>query len=114
MPTSRRLYETIASHEVAHALTSCAAASLPLTTEATEYIAFVTMFETMDPAARRQALSLYPGEAFESVWDINGLSYGLNPIRFGVLAYRHYLSQVDRSGLLRDILNGLVLGPRDF
>ena len=114
LQVSRQLYETVASHEVAHAIASCASASTSLTTEATEYLAFVTMFETMDPQTAREALSAYPGEVIESVWDINEVVYGLNPIRFGVMAYRHYLKQIDRSAFVREILSGTVLGPRYF
>ena len=37
LQVNRQLYETVASHEVAHAIASCASASTSLTTEATQY-----------------------------------------------------------------------------
>lgn len=112
LQVNRRLYETVASHEVAHAIASCVAASTQLTTEATEYLAFVSMFETMDPPAASEVLSAYPGQVFESFWEINELVYGLNPIRFGVMSYRHYLAQSERSAFIRDVFSGVVLAPR--
>jgi len=104
----RRLYESIASHEVAHALAWCAAAS-PLTLHATEYIAFVTTFATMDPVQLNTLLAAHPGIEFGSEWEISGIGYALDPIRFGIMAYRHYLRQADRAGFIREILAGRAL-----
>lgn len=108
----RRLYESIASHEVAHALSWCAAASPPLTLQATEYIAFVTMFATMDPVQLNALLAANPGIVFESDWEISGIGYALNPIRFGIMAYRHYLRKPDRAGFMHAILAGRALGAQ--
>ena len=110
----RRLYESIASHEVAHAMTWCAAASPPLTLQATEYIAFVTMFMTMDTAQLNALLAENPGIVFESDWEVSELGYALNPIRFGIMAYRHYLRKPDPAGFIRAILAGKAFGPRYY
>jgi len=110
----RRLYESIAAHEVAHAMTWCAAASPPLTIQATEYIAFVTMFMTMDPAQLNALLAANPGIMFESDWEVSDISYALDPIRFGVMAYRHYLRKPDPAGFIQAILAGKAFGPRYY
>lgn len=105
----RRLYESIASHEITHALTSCTAASRSLTTKAIEYIAFVTMLTTMDPVQLNALLSANPGIEFESESEISEMGYALNQMRFGIMAYRHYLRQPDRAGFIQALLGGRVL-----
>jgi len=110
----RRLYESIVSHEVAHALASCTASSRPLSTRATEYIAAVTMLMTMDPVRLNALLAANPGIAFEDESEISEMAYALNPMRFGVMAYRHYLRQPDRAGFIQEILAGKKLTHRSY
>lgn len=112
LPISRELYESVAAHEVAHALTACTAAAYPLSAQATEYIAFVAMFGTMHAPSRDAVLALHPDADFTSDWDITDLAYGLDPIRFGVGAHRHFLRESDPAAFLRSILAGAVLGQR--
>jgi len=106
----RRLYESVATHEIAHALARCAAASPPLSIQATEYIAYVSMLTAMDPAQLNAMIEANPKIEFESESEINELSYALDSTRFGIMAYRHYLRQLDRPGLIQAILAGKVLG----
>jgi adenylate cyclase len=108
-PTARAVRMAVASHEITHALTSCTAASRSLTTKAIEYIAFVTMLTTMDPVQLNALLSANPGIEFESESEISEMGYALNQMRFGIMAYRHYLRQPDRAGFIQALLGGRVL-----
>jgi hypothetical protein len=112
LPVSRELYTSVGAHEVAHALTACTAAAHPLSVQATEYIASVVMFGTMHTPSRDAVLALYPEADFASDWDITDVAYGLDPVRFGVGAYRHFLREPDPASFLRSVLDGGVLGER--
>jgi hypothetical protein len=112
LPVSRELYESVGAHEVAHALTACTAAAYPLSVQATEYIAAVVMFGAMHAPSRAAVLAQYPDADFASDWEITDVAYGLDPIRFAVGAYRHFLREPDPAGFLRSILVGTVLGER--
>jgi hypothetical protein len=112
LPVSRELYASVGAHEVAHALTACTAAAHPLSVQATEYVASVVMFGTMHAPSRAAVLALNPDADFESDWDISDVAYGLDPVRFGVGAYRHFLREQDPAGFLRSVLDGSVLGER--
>jgi hypothetical protein len=114
LPISRELYESVAAHEVAHALTACTASAYPLSTHAAEYIASVVMFGTMHAPSRDAVLALHPDADFASDWDITDLAYGLDPIRFGVGAHRHFLRESNPAAFLRSILTGAVLGQRYY
>lgn len=112
MPISRQLYESVATHEIAHALTACTAETYPLATHATEYIAFAAMFAKMSESSRERVLAHYPDADFANEWEITEVAYGLDPIRFGVGAYRHFRREPDPAALLRAILSGAALGAR--
>ena len=69
-PAGRALYRSAAAHEVAHAVVACHAdPALPV--PAHEYVAYVVMFATMEPALRVRLLARYPGRGFGSVLEIN-------------------------------------------
>lgn len=112
IPISRQLYQSIATHEVAHALTACTAETYPLATHAAEYVAFAAMFSKMPELSRESVLAMYPDADFASEWQITEVAYGLDPIRFGVAAYRHFRREPDPAALLRAILAGAALTAR--
>jgi hypothetical protein len=114
LPITRELYESVATHEVAHALIACTATDYPLSTQAAEYIAFVAMLSGMRPSFREAVLARYPDADFASEWEITDMAYGLDPIRFGVGAYRHFRREPDPAALIRAILTGAVLGQRHY
>lgn len=60
VPADAELYRAAASHEVAHAAVACGAepARPPLAVH--EYVAYVVMFETMDPALRAPCWPAFP------------------------------------------------------
>lgn len=40
------------------------------------------------------------------------MAYGLDPNRFGVAAYRHFMRESDPANFLRSVLDGTVPGQR--
>ncbi len=110
LPIDRHLYRSLAAHEVAHALMSCSRVGPPPPSiHATEYVAYVTMFATMDDARRRRALANLPGSGFADASKITPVFYLFDPMRFGAEAYRHYLRHADGAGFLRAVLSGTAL-----
>jgi hypothetical protein len=82
---------------------------------ANEYIAFVTMFATLDPAHLELLLAAHPGIEFDSERELSFLAYALGPLRFGVMAYRHFLQQPDRVAFFRAVLARTALAfPYDY
>lgn len=106
LPIDRELYRSLITHEVAHAVASCNFAARRPPIEATEYIAYVTMFATMEPALRARALARFPGEGFQNEVEINSMVYLLDPMRFGAQAYRHYLKPGNGREFLRAVVSG--------
>lgn len=105
LAVDRDLYRSAAAHEMAHAVVGCHA-DLYLPGPAHEYVAYVTMFATMDPAVRERVLARFPGTGFDSVMQINPTVYFLDPLQFGAEAWRHYLRQPDRAAWLREVVAG--------
>jgi len=107
-PAGRALYRSAAAHEVAHAVVACHAdPALPV--PAHEYVAYVVMFATMEPALRVRLLARYPGRGFGSVLEINTIVYVHDPLRFGAESWRHYLKRRDRAAWLRAVVAGGVV-----
>jgi hypothetical protein len=90
-PLDRKLYKSLASHEIAHALTHCNARGASLSARAQEYVAYVAMFVTMDPEHKAAILAANPDASFETEEQISDTHYYLAPYKFGVAVYRHYL-----------------------
>jgi hypothetical protein len=109
-PIDRAMHRAIAAHEVAHALSGCHFAMRRPSRIAGEYIAFVTMFATMDPALRDHALAVHPDPAWPDADPPTPAQYDAQPMRFGAQAWRHWLMQPDPAATLRGILEGRVLG----
>lgn len=108
IPVSTALYQAVVTHEVAHAIVGCHLGGRVLPTAAHEYVAYVVMFATLDPATRDLALAATPGAGLEHEADINDFRYAFDPMRFGVEAYRHWTQQTDRNGFLTDVIRGRV------
>jgi len=114
LPTSDALYQSVVAHEVAHAIVGCHIGGRKLPTAAHEYVAYVVMFSTMDPAERQAALQVNPGQGYDHDAQINDLQYAFDPMRFGVEAYRHWLRQRDGADFLRRVLAGQVVSELLF
>lgn len=87
----RTLYRSLAAHEVAHALAACNFAAPNPSIQAKEYVAYVAMFATMEPALRERVLKANQEPAFDNAERLTALLYMFDPMRFGVQAYRHFL-----------------------
>ena len=109
MPVDRALYQSLATHEAAHALAACNFSMKHPSIQATEYIAYVTMFSTMQPAMRARALRTVPGTGFNDAERITAIAYLFDPVRFGAEAYRHFASLADSETLLKRIVAGEAL-----
>jgi hypothetical protein len=109
IPVDRRLYQSVTTHEVAHAIASCNFRISTPSIRATEYIALVTMFATMSESHRRRILAASPGMGFADESKIATIVFLFDPLRFGVEAYRHYLRPENGPTFLRAILSGTVL-----
>ena len=109
----RSLYRSMAGHEVAHALAWSNVATDKLSVRAREYVAYVAMFATMDPAHREAILAEVPGDGFADAAEMSEIYYYLDPSRFGVEAYRHYLRPDAGPTFLRAVLKGDELPDQD-
>lgn len=109
VPTSAKLYRSVVAHEVAHALVGCHLGARSLASAGHEYLAYVAMFATMDGPTREAVLAAVPGEGFTHDTEINDMRYTLDPLVFGVEAYRHWLRQPDGEQFLRRVIDGQVV-----
>ena len=102
------LYESLVVHEVAHAIAGQQFGFRPVPLVSQEYIAYVAQFSTMAPATRSRILRVYSAAAFAGLEEMSSTYYALNPSRFGVKAWLHYLSLSDRERFIRDLLSGAI------
>ena len=109
VPIDRRLYRSLAAHEVGHALGSCNFAIPNPSIQAKEYVAYITMFATMDAALRARILKASHGPGFKNPDRLTALLYMFEPMRFGVEAYRHHLSADYGGSYLQKVLDGKAL-----
>lgn len=109
LPINRRLYRSLIAHEVAHSVAACHFQIREPSISAKEYIAYVAMLATMEPTQRETLLAQYPGEGFEGDWQMATTIYLLDPMRFGIQAYRHFLKPENGQTYLQAILAGEVL-----
>ncbi|MEI7444085.1 MAG: DUF6639 family protein, partial [Burkholderiales bacterium] len=89
-----------------HAVVGCHAEPRRLPVAAHEYVAYVTLFATMDPSLRSAILATFPGAVFGTAAQIGDLAHTADPNRFGVASWRHYLRVRDRDGWLRRVVAG--------
>jgi hypothetical protein len=109
-PIDRAMHRAIAAHEVAHAVSSCHFAMPRPGTIASEYVAYVTMFATMDPALREHLLAAHPDAPWADGDPPTREEYLESPLRFGARAWRHWLRQPDPAATLRAVIEGRMLG----
>lgn len=99
----------LVAHEVAHRIVAASVREVRLSTVAQEYIAYVTMYETMPEIPRQRVLRQIPGDGFDSDVQINVTVYLIDPVRFGAQAYRHYLKPGVGRSFIASVLNGQAL-----
>lgn len=105
----RALYRSLAAHEIAHAFASCNASVEKLSLRAGEYVAYVTMFATMDHNHRQAILEDNPGIGFENEKEISDTYYYLSPCQFGINAYRHFIRPENGNRFFQSVIRGQVL-----
>jgi hypothetical protein len=109
LPVNRSLYRSLVAHEVAHSIAACNFREARPVIAAQEYVAYVTTFATMLPTQREFVLAQYPGDGFDSEEEMSTTIYLLDPTRFGVESYRHFLRPANGRDYLRSVLAGRVL-----
>lgn len=109
VPPQRALYRSIVTHEVVHAIVRCHVGDRKLAVAASEYIAYVAMFATMDPALRDRVLAAHPGTGFDHVSQATLLAYAFDPTGFGAEAWRHWVRAPDRVALLHRVVAGQAI-----
>ena len=109
MPVDHELYRAVAAHEMVHAVVGCNADPAGLPVAAHEYVAYVTLFATMEPGRRDRLLAKFPGTGFSSTLQINDMNHFANPNQFGVDAWRDNLRRRDRDACLREVIAGRVV-----
>ncbi len=92
VPMSRGLWDSYVVHEFAHATAEAHFAPGVPTFTASEYIAAVAQMTAMSPTVREQILANYSTTTgFERDSEITELFYCMDPAKFAVMAYRHFL-----------------------
>lgn len=109
LPIDRAMYQSLAAHEVAHAITEANFQIAHPSIHAREYLAYVALFATMTPALRTRILNAIPGQGFEDEGRISFIVYMFDPMLFGAQSYRHYLRAENGGAFLRAVLAGQAL-----
>ena len=97
MPMSPALWQSVISHETAHAVAEQNFSIGVYRRTASEYIAAVVQLETLPPDLRKAILDRYAAEGFSDASEISMMSYEFDPAVFAVMAYRHYAALGDRG-----------------
>jgi len=103
------VHRGLVAHEVGHHIAAANFKVARPTIVAHEYIAYVTMFAALEPAARERLLARFPGEGFESAREIGLTVYLLDPNRFGAQAYRHFQRPGNGASFVEQVLSGRAL-----
>jgi hypothetical protein len=109
VPVDRKLYQSLATHEAAHAV---AAGNFKIpnpTIQAKEYVAYVAMFSTMSEDLRERVLRAMPGDGLSTPDRLTALLYMFDPMRFGAESYRHYSKLENGAAFLQSVLDGNIL-----
>lgn len=109
VPIDAEIYRALVAHEVAHVVAAHNFQISKPTIQAHEYIAYVTMFATLNATRRELVLSKFSGDGFETEQQMNTTIYLCDPMRFGAEAYRHYVKKGKDVDFLHSILSGDVL-----
>jgi hypothetical protein len=109
VPVEPELYRSLAAHEAAHVIAASNFSVSKPTIQATEYIAYVVMFEVMDPDLRSRISSGYPALGITSAERLTELLCLADPMRFGIESYRYHTRPEVGLRFLRLVLDGTEL-----
>jgi hypothetical protein len=113
VPVDAAVHRSLVAHEVAHHFAAANFKVARPTIVAHEYIAYVTMFATLEPETRDRLLRQYPGQGFESAREIGLTIYLIDPTRFGAQAYRHFTRPENGASFVEQVLSGRALATED-
>lgn len=113
VPVDAAVHRSLVAHEVGHHIAAASFKVARPTIVAHEYIAYVTMFATLEPSARERLLARFPGKGFESTREIGLTVYLLDPNRFGAQAYRHFTRPGNGASFVEQVLSGRALATED-
>jgi hypothetical protein len=102
------MYRSLASHEIAHAIAACSFRFEQPSIAAVEYVGYVAMLSVMQPELRRRVLARNPGEGYDADAQINSTIYLIDPTRFAVESYRHFLRPENGMRFLHEVLAGRI------
>jgi hypothetical protein len=109
VPVEQAMYRSLASHEMAHAIAACNFRAERPPLAAVEYVGYVAMLSVMQPDLRSRVLAANPGEGYDADPQINSTVYLMDPTRFAVESYRHFLRPGNGPRYLRALLDGSIL-----
>lgn len=109
VPITESVYRSLATHEVAHAVAACNFSIPGPTIQAKEYVAYVVMFLNMETGLRERVMGNYPGPSFEEAERLTRFLCLVNPMRFGLESFKHYLRPENGDRFLKKILKGAAL-----
>lgn len=109
VPVEPELYRSLAAHEAAHLLAAGNFSVSKPTIQASEYIAYVVMFEVMDPDLRSRISSGYPALGITSAERLTELLCLADPMRFGIESHRYHNRPDIGLQFLRRVLDGAEL-----
>jgi len=102
---NQALYRSFVVHEIAHATANPNFAHPPAG-PAHEYIAYTVQLALMDPALRAQVLSNVPAQAFDRLSEVGDYLLMLDPNRFAVMSYRHFVRPENGAIAFEHLLTG--------
>jgi len=106
LPTTAELHRAVFAHETAHAVVGLNSGATKLSIAAHEYVAYVVLFETMNPKLRQTVLNKFPENGFASAAEISELAHTVNPNQFGVSAWKHFRRKQSRHAWIREVVAG--------
>ncbi len=109
LPPDRTFYAGVAAHEVAHAIIGPRFAVQPPSPTGMEYIAYVAMLASLPEPQRGALLALFPGQGLNPDDGTARHLHMVNPMLFGVEAYRHFQKQERPALFLGRVLSGAAL-----
>ncbi len=103
------LHQGVVAHEVAHAVAALNFAVEQPSSVAQEYIAYVTQLATLPTNRREDILARFSDEPLRPGAAVNKLLLAMDPGRFAVRAYRHFVNPGNGAAFLQRVLTGAAL-----
>lgn len=111
VPMTPNLYQSLVSHELAHAVVAQQENAVVLRRVAHEYVAYVIQMQSMDAATRDSIMSRYPHDTPIAIEELSELYLDLSPPDFAVKAYLHFSADVNGCRFLKQLVNGVTVLP---